>query len=155
MSRFYQLKTAGIRRTSLSGVLVLGGRWLMRLNRVSVLEPQPQDSIWLNWLCRDSAILPRTSASQAWGSTSLSLTVPIRVCMAADCTPPRSNSVNSQDRLPRLNSSGAGSSALIDRQMCLSARKGAKTSCHPRAQEYPVPVQTCIFLPDPTVPSGA
>ena len=57
-------------------------------------------SSW-NWLCGVPAMRPRTSASQACGSTSLSLAVPMSVYIAAARTPPRSEPQNSHDFLPR------------------------------------------------------
>ena len=46
--------------------------------------------------CGVSAVRARTAASQAWGSTLLSVAVPMSVYMAAARTPPRSEPANSR-----------------------------------------------------------
>ena len=60
----------------------------------------------------ESAIRLRTSASQACGSTLLSLAVPMRVYIAAARTPPRSEPQNSHDFRPKAIPLSALSAAL-------------------------------------------
>ena len=69
-----------------------------------------------------------TSASQACGSTSLSLAVTMRVYIAAARSPPRSEPANSQERLPSAIPRIALSAALFVRQIRLSSRKRVKPS---------------------------
>ena len=84
-------------------------------------------SSW-SWFCGVPAMRPRTSASQACGSTLLSLAVPMSVYIAAARTPPRSEPQNSHDFLPRAIPRSALSAALFERQMRPSSRKRAKRS---------------------------
>ena len=67
-----------------------------------------------------------TSASQAWGSTSLSLAVWISVYMTAARSPPRSEPANSQALRPRAMPRSARSAALLVRQIRPSSRKRVK-----------------------------
>ena len=66
------------------------------------------------------------SASQSWGSTSLSFTVPTRVYITAARSPARSEPANSQDLRPRQILRSARSAASFVRQMRPSSRKRAK-----------------------------
>ena len=67
--------------------------------------------------CGNSAIRPRTSASQACGSISLSLAVPMRVYIAAVRPPPRSEPANNHDFRPRAKGLSALSAGLFVRQI--------------------------------------
>ena len=64
-----------------------------------------------------------TSASQARGSTSLSLAVTISEYIAAARSPPRSDPANSQAFLPRAMPRSPRSAALFVRQIRPSSRK--------------------------------
>jgi hypothetical protein len=70
--------------------------------------------------------MARTSASHAWGSTSLSFAVPIREYMMAARWPPRSDPAKSQDLRPRAIPRRARSAALLERSMRPSSRKRVK-----------------------------
>ena len=75
-----------------------------------------------------SAIWPRASASEACGSTSLSLAVMISVVMAAARSAPRSEPAKSHDFLPSANPRRARSAALFVRQTRPSSMKRANRS---------------------------
>ena len=65
----------------------------------------------------------RPSASQACGSTPLSLAVPIRLYITAARSPPRSGPQNSQDLRPSAMPRSARSAALLLTQIRPSSRK--------------------------------
>ena len=67
-----------------------------------------------------------TSASQACGSMSFSLAVPISVYMAAARCPPRSDPAKSHDFLPRATPRRDRSAALLLRQTRPSPRNRVK-----------------------------
>jgi hypothetical protein len=77
-------------------------------------------------VCGISAMRARTSASQACGSTSLSLAVWMSVYMRAARSAPRSDPANSHDFLPRAKPRRARSAALFERQILPSSRKRVK-----------------------------
>eukprot|EP01033_Poteriospumella_lacustris_P020019 gene20019-gene20448 len=68
----------------------------------------------------------KTSASQAWGSTSFILAVTIRLYMAAARWPPRSEPQKSQERRPSAIPLRARSAALLLRQTRPSSRNRVK-----------------------------
>src|ERR1700736_2752212 len=87
-------------------------------------QGRSSSSLWTAW----SLMRASTSASQACGSTSLSLAVMIKVAMTAARSAPRSDPANSRDLRPRAKPRRARSAALLVKQIRPSSMKRANRS---------------------------